>query len=252
MDYMAYGFLQLGRDREARAVWDEVNAIRKLDIDNFVAAYAFAAIPARVTLERGRWAEAATLTLHPADLGWQRFPQAESIHWFARGIGAARSGNTAGAREALARLEALRDGMVAAKSAYWAEQAEIQRRGVEAWLAQAEGRSTQAAALMRSAADLEDATEKHPVTPGAIKPARELLGELLLAQGQPAAALVEFEASQKNDPNRLGGLYGAARAAESAGDANKARRYYDRVAQLGQKADADRPEVAAARTYLKK
>ena len=142
--------------------------------------------------------------------------------------------------------------MVAAKSAYWAEQAEIQRRGVEAWLAQAEGRPTQALALMRAAADLEDATEKHPVTPGAIKPARELLGELLLAQGQPAAALVEFEASQKNDPNRLGGLYGAARAAEGAGDATKARRYYDRVAQLGQKADADRPEVAAARTYLKK
>jgi hypothetical protein len=252
MDYMTYGYLQLGRDREARAVVDEVGAIRKLDVDNFAAAFAFAAIPSRYTLERGRWADAAALTLHPADLGWQRFPQAESIHWFARGLGAARSGSPAGAREALARLEALRDAMVAAKSGYWAEQAEIQRRGVEAWLAQAEGRSTQALALMRAAADLEDATEKHPVTPGAIKPARELLGEMLLAQGQPAAALAEFETSQKIDPNRLAGLYGAARAAEGAGDTAKARRYYDRVAELGQKADADRAEVAAARAYLKR
>jgi hypothetical protein len=252
MDYMTYGYLQLGRDQEAQAVLDEVRSIKKLDVDNFAAAFAFAAIPARMTLERGRWADAAALTLHPADLGWQRFPQAESIHWFARGIGAARSGNTAGAREALARLEALRDGMVAAKSLYWAEQAEIQRRGVEAWLAQAEGRPQQAAALMRAAADLEDATEKHPVTPGAIKPARELLGEMLAAQGQPAAALAEFEACEKNDPNRLAGLYGAARAAELAGDAAKARTYYARVVALGQKADAGRGDVAAARAYLAK
>jgi tetratricopeptide (TPR) repeat protein len=225
---------------------------RSWDIDNFVAAFALAAIPARVTLERGRWSDAAGITLHPADLGWQRFPQAESLHWFARGIGAARSGNLAGAREALARLEALRDGMIAAKSNYWAEQAEIQRRGVEAWLVQAEGRKGQAVTLMRAAADLEDATEKHPVTPGAIKPARELLAELLSEQGQYAAALTEFEMSQKNDPNRLAGLYGAARAAEQAGDAAKARTYYGRIVALGQKADAGRPEVAAARAYLAK
>src|SRR4029453_8895116 len=97
---MTYGYLQLGRDREARAVVDEVGAIRKLDVDNFAAAFAFAAIPSRYTLERGRWADAAARPLPPADLGWQRFPQAESIHWFARGLGAARSGSPAGAREA--------------------------------------------------------------------------------------------------------------------------------------------------------
>jgi tetratricopeptide (TPR) repeat protein len=252
MDYMTYGFLQLGRDREAREVFDEIRSIRKLDVDHFVAAFAFAAIPARYTLERGRWAEAAVLTLHPADLGWQRFPQAEAIHWFARGVGAARSGNTAGARESIARLEALRDGMTASKNGYWAEQAEIQRRGVEAWLAQSEGRSTQAAALMRAAAELEDSTEKHPVTPGAIKPAREMLGELLLEQGQPATALIEFETSQKSEPNRLQGLYGAARAAELAGNQAKARSYYAKLAELGKNADADRPEVTRARAALAK
>ena len=252
MDYMTYGYLQLGRDREAREVVDEIRSIRKLDVDNFVAAFAFAAVPARYTLERGRWSEAAALTLHPADLGWQRFPQAEAIHWFARGVGAARSGNPGGAREALARLEALRDGMTAAKNGYWAEQAEIQRRGVEAWLAQAEGRPTQAAALMRAAAELEESTEKHPVTPGAIKPAREMLGELLLEQGQPATALIEFETSQQSEPNRLQGLYGAARAAELAGNEAKARAYYAKLAELGKNADADRPEVMRARAALVK
>ena len=252
MDYMTYGYLQLGRDREAREVVDEIRSIRKLDVDNFVAAFAFAAVPARYALERGRWSEAAALTLHPADLGWQRFPQAEAIHWFARGVGAARSGNPAGAREALARLEALRDGMTAAKNSYWAEQAEIQRRGVEAWLAQAEGRPTQAAALMRAAAELEESTEKHPVTPGAIKPAREMLGELLLEQDQPATALIEFETSQQSEPNRLQGLYGAARAAELAGNEVKARAYYAKLAELGKNADADRPEVMRARTALVK
>ena len=129
-------------DREARAVLGRDRAIRKLDVDNFVAAFAFAAIPARYTLERRPWAEAAALTLHPPELGWQRFPQAESIHWFARGS-ARRAAATPRARARRWRaLEALRDGQVAAKSAYWAEQAEIQRRGVEAWLARAEGRTT--------------------------------------------------------------------------------------------------------------
>jgi tetratricopeptide (TPR) repeat protein len=123
---------------------------------------------------------------------------------------------------------------------------------VEAWLAQAEGRSTQAAALMRAAAELEESTEKHPVTPGAIKPAREMLGELLLEQGQPAQALIEFQTSQKSEPNRLQGLYGAARAAELAGDQAKARSYYAKLAQLGKNADADRPEVMRARAALVK
>src|SRR5205807_325360 len=100
--------------------------------------------------------------------------------------------------------------------AYWAEQAEIQKLAVTAWIARAEGRNDEALALMRQAAEREDATEKHPVTPGAIQPAREMLGELLLETGQAAKALAEFEASQKTDPNRLHGLAGAARAAEAA------------------------------------
>jgi tetratricopeptide (TPR) repeat protein len=250
MDYIVYAALQLGRDREARAVLDEVRQIQKVDTDTFVAAFAFAAIPARYALERRQWSEAADLALHPPTISWPKFPQAESIVVFARGLGAARGGNVASARRDLARLEALRDAMAAAKNAYWANQAEIQRLAVAGWIARAEGRDDEALALLRQAADREDATEKHPVTPGAIQPAREMLAELLLEREQAAAALTEFEASHRNDPNRLHGLAGAARAAEAAGDRAKARTYYERLVELTKTADTERPEIVRARAFL--
>ena len=251
-DYMMYAYMQLARDGEAKALADEVLATRKLNVDHFAGAYALAAIPARYMLERGRWADAAALTLTPGDLGWEKFPQAESISWFARGIGAARSGNVPDAKQSLARLATLRDTLTAAKNAYWAEQAEIQRLAVSGWIARAEGRNEEAVTFMRQAADREDATEKHPVTPGALFPAREMLAGLLLDLGQPTQALVEFERSQKNDPNRFRGLSGAARAAELAGDRDKARTYYTQLIALTDKSDTTRPELTQAKAYLAK
>ena len=140
-----------------------------------------------------------------------------------RGLGAARNGNLAQARDDQARLAALRDALLAAKVGYWADQVDIQRLLVAGWIARAEGRNDDAVQLIRAAADREDATEKHPVTPGSIVPAREVLGELLLDLGRPAEALREFEASQQKEPNRLRGYYGVARAAELSGDAAKAK-----------------------------
>jgi tetratricopeptide (TPR) repeat protein len=249
-DYVVYAALQLAKDGEARAVVDEVRRLDKIDSEQFAAAFAFAAIPARYALERRQWAEAVELPLHPASLSWAKFPQAESIHWFARGLAAARGGNPAAARQALARLQALHGALVAAKNAYWAEQAEIQGLGVAAWIARGEGRNDEALRLLRQAADREDGTEKHPVTPGAIQPAREMLGELLLDLGQPAAALAEFEASQKIDPNRFHGLAGAALAAERGGDRAKAKRYYEHLLELTKTADSPRPEIARARAFV--
>ena len=249
-DYMMYGYLQLARDREARALVDEVTSTRKLNVDHFAGAFALAAIPARFALERGQWAEAAQLTPRPADLAWSKFPQAESIVWFARGLGAARSGDPARARQDLARLEALRDGMTAAKSLYWAHQSEVQRLAVAAWIARAEKRDDEALALMRASADAEDETEKHPVTPGPIKPARELLAEMLIELGQPASALQEVEASQRVEPNRFQGLYVAATAAALAGETGKARAYYAKLVDLGKEADPSRPELEQARRFV--
>jgi tetratricopeptide (TPR) repeat protein len=249
-DYMMYGYLQLAWDREARALVEEVTATRKLNVDHFAGAFALAAIPARYALERGQWAEAAALSPTPADLAWNRFPQAESIVWSARGLGAARNGDPARARQDLARIEALRDTLTAAKSLYWAHQSEVQRLVVVAWITRAEGRNDEALSLMRSAAEAEDATEKHPVTPGPVKPARELLGEMLIELGQPAAAVTEFEASHRVEPNRFQGLYGAARAAELAGDSAKARVYYTRLVDLAKAADSDRPELRQAKRFV--
>ncbi|HUF92482.1 MAG TPA: hypothetical protein VMR23_08910, partial [Candidatus Limnocylindria bacterium] len=250
MDYIAYATLQLGRDTEARALVDEVRGLNKIDSELFPAAYALAAIPARYAIERRQWAEASELGLHPPSLSWSKFPQAESIVAFARGVGAARGGNPGGARREMARIEALRNALTASKNAYWAEQAEIQRLGVAGWLARAEGRNDEALALMRQAADREDATEKHPVTPGAVQPAREMLGDLLLEVGQPAKALTEFEASQQREPNRLHGLAGAAAAAEAAGDRARAKTYYERLLALTTGADTQRPEIVRARAFV--
>jgi tetratricopeptide (TPR) repeat protein len=249
-DYMVYAALQLNKDREARALLDEVRRIDRVDVEHFAAAFAFAAMPARYALERRQWAEATELTLHPPTLSWSKFPQAESLVWFARGLGGARGGNLAVAREALARLEALRDAMAAARNTYWAEQAEIQRLAVAGWIARAEGRPEEAVAVLRQAADREDATEKHPVTPGPIQPAREMLAELLLETGKPAEALAHFEQSRKVEPNRFHGLAGAARAAEQAGDRARARQYYGELLTLTRTADTERPETVQARKTL--
>jgi tetratricopeptide (TPR) repeat protein len=250
MDYLMYAHLQLAQDGAAQALLDEINAIEQLDVENFVAAYALAAMPARYALERGDWAAAAALKLHPQNLAWDRFPQAEAVLVFARGLGAARSGDVEAARTDLDRLQLLREAMVATNQAYWAGQADIQSKEIEAWIALAEGENDSALAFMREAATLEDATEKHPVTPGPFVPAHELLGEMLLILEQPAEALVEFEASQQLEPNRFRGLYGAARAADAAGEVEKARAYYTELVALGASTDSERPELATAKAFL--
>ncbi|HEX2325467.1 MAG TPA: hypothetical protein VHQ00_08710, partial [Chloroflexota bacterium] len=212
--------------------------------------YAFGAIPARYALERGRWTEAAALPLHPADFNWSRFPEAEAVAVFARALGAARSGDAAGAGPEVDRLAVLRDALTARGDPYWAEQVDIRREVALAWTARAAGRNEEALALARRAADREDATDKHPVTPGPILPARELLGELLLELNAPAEALAAFEASHRVEPNRFRGLYGAARAAELAGAPELARRYYGQLLVLGAQADEERPELQRARAFL--
>ena len=232
LDYLVYAHLQLGEEREAKAIVDQVLALKRVPEENFVAAHAVAAIPARYAIERARWQDASRLVVSPAepDFAWQQFPHAEAVLVFARGLGAARSGDIAGARRDAERLGKLKEAMLEGKLGYWAGQADIQIGVVNAWIARAGGRNDEALQLLRAAADREDSTEKNTVTPGPLKPARELLGELLLELGRPAQALPEFEATMQKEPNRLRGLYGAARAAEAAGDAGKAREYYAKLA----------------------
>jgi tetratricopeptide (TPR) repeat protein len=252
MDYLAYAYLQGAQDQKAKSIVDETSAITRVELENFAAAYAFTAIPARYALERRRWSEATALKVHPSAFPWDRFPYAEATIYFSRAIGSVRIGDVSSARKDIEKLASLQNALVKAKNDYWAGQVEIQRQVAAAWLALAEGKHEEALKLMRAAADLEDSTEKHPVTPGTIVPARELLAEMLLELNQPEQALKEFEASQRVEPNRFRSLYGAARAAELAGDMEKARMYYAKLISICEHADTERTELEQAKAFLAK
>src|SRR5947199_2001432 len=197
--------------------------------------YALAVSPARYVVERGDWKAASELAVRPSPL-----PQVQAISYFARALGAARSGNPEAATADIAKLAELRDKLRDAKDAYWSEQVDIQRQVATAWMLYAEGKHDDALKVMSAAADAEDRTEKHPVTPGVPKPARELYGVMLLEIGLAKEALASFEATLKKEPNRLGAYVGAAAAAEKAGDVAKARGYYKQVVAIAGEADATR------------
>src|SRR5262249_47988500 len=250
LDYVVYAYLQTGQDRQARAALEDLSANQKSEPESFIAAYAYAAIPARVALEQHRWTEAATLGPASKSFPWDRFAWAEAITAFGRAVGAARSGDAVKARAEAQKLDGYRTALIAAKQSFWAEQVDVQQRAASAWAARAEGKNEEAVKLMRAAADLEDSTEKHPVTPAPVVPARELLGEMLLELNQPALALVEFEASAAREPNRFNGLYGAARAAELSGNTATARTLYTQLVAQCAQADSDRPELKQAKAAL--
>jgi hypothetical protein len=245
-DFRSHTHLQLAQDREAGRIVDERNTIEKLVPVRLPNETAFAAIPVRYAIERGHRAEAA---LEPRGLS---FPQAQAIIHFGRALDAARGGDLASAHRDVEKLQALRDALSQAKNAYWAEQVEIQHRAAAAWVSRAEGRHTEAVVTMRSAADLEDAGEKHIAMENRLVPMRELFGELLLEVHEPAVALVEFEPSLQRVPNRFRSFSGAARAAELAGDREKAKAFYAKLVALADKADTDRPELVYARAFLAK
>ena len=209
MDYLEYAYLQIGDDAAAEKVVADMSAVSKVDIPRYPAAYAFAATPARYALERHQWAEAAALKVRPDWFPWEDFPWAEAVIHFARGLGAARLGDLETARREQERLAEIRSGLATAKGDYnWADQVEVQRRALGAWIARASHQDAEAVAELRSAADLEDSTEKHPVTPGAVLPAREQLGDLLLELGRPANAATEYELVLQRSPGRRNSLRG--------------------------------------------
>ncbi len=256
MDYQMYAYLQTGQDRAAKELMDKVNSVAaRLDPRELCGAapgsaglFASASIPSRYALERGQWAQAAALPRRPSD-----FAYADAPRYFARALGMARSGKIETARQEIKSLEALRDKLLNQKDAYWSSQVEIQRQAASAWLTYAEGNPAAALEMMNKAASAEDATEKSAVTPGPLAPARELLGEMLLEAKKPAEALAAFEMNMKKEPNRFRSLYGAARAAEAAGNSQKAAEYYKQLVQVCARADSPaRPELQAAKQFLGK
>jgi tetratricopeptide (TPR) repeat protein len=249
MDYMEYAYLQMGRDREAKRVVDELLTFGRANVPNLPMAYAIAAIPARYAVERRNWPEAAALTLPPMPFPWERFPWAEAMVSFTRALGAAHTGDVAGAETEIAKLQSWKEKLDQAKDDYWAKQVEVQRLAASGILAHAKGNDKQAVELVRAAADLDATMDKHPATPAEVLPARELLADLLLELNDPAAALKEYEQSVGTERNRFRSILGIARAAKQTGDTPKARDAYDKLVTLAS-ADADRPELVEAKAFL--
>ena len=246
MDYLVYAYLQLGQDSKAKAVVDDMMTVTGFTETFIGGPYALAVSPARYAIERDDWKTAATLEVRPNPLA-----QVQAITYFARALGAARLGNPEAAKADIAKLGELRDKLRDAKDAYWSGQVDIQAQVASAWVLYAEGKYDEALKAMSAAADAEDKTEKHPVTPGVPKPARELYGVMLLERAMPNEALAAFEATLKKEPNRLGAYVGAAKAAEKSGDLNKARAYYEKIVAIAVDADKTRTDVADARAHLK-
>ena len=253
LDYQIYAYLQMSEDGKARAIVQRAPGIAtRLQANAITGAapvtagvYAAAAIPARFALERGNWNDAATLPASSTSV-----PYADAVTHFARALGAARSGRADAAGPDIEQLGTLRDRLAQVNDPYWREQVDIERRVALAWVAFAGRRTTEALSLMREAADAEDATDKAAISPGPLAPARELLGEMLLASGDAKGALDAFTATMTKEPNRLRSLAGGAAAAEQSGNLPLAGQYYRTLLQVAAASDADRPELQRARAFV--
>ena len=243
-DYLVYAYLQLDQDKNAGDVIDDM-AASTFGPDAFAAHFALAASPARYMVERGDWKGAAELQVRP-----NKFPHVMAITYFARALGAARAGNPDAAKADIAKLVELRDKLTDAKVAYWPQIVGIQQQIATAWTLYAEGKYDDALKTMSAAADAEDKTEKHPVTPGPLTPARELYGYMLLDRGMAKEALAAFEATMAKEPNRFNGYAGAAKAAQALGDKPKAKANYEKLVALASAGDNDRPVLAEAKAFV--
>jgi tetratricopeptide (TPR) repeat protein len=247
-DFTVYARLQLSQDRQAadlmaKALATPSRGDRPSGMADFTAK---AAMPARYALERADWTAAAALAVTPT-----AFPQADAVTRFTRALGMARTGNPAGARAEIEEMRSLGATLERAGDGYWAARVGDQILAASAWVALAGGGRAEAVQLMTKAADAEDGSIKHVAMENRLYPMRELLADLLLEAGHPDRALVEYARSLQQYPNRYRGLYGAARAAEAAGDTKLAADYYARLVALAGKADTPRPETARAAAYVK-
>lgn len=245
LDFLVYAYLQLGKDKDARQILDSLCRLKPFASVRLTVDTALAAMPARFALERGRWDEAADLPVRES-----QYLQAQSIAYFARALGSARSGKSEAALDEISRLRGIKDRLAATKDEYWAGQTDVQIEAAEAWVLFGQGRRSEALVRMRHAADLDDASVKNVAMENKLLPVRELLGELYAVSGDNINALAEFERSLKANPNRFRSLAGAAIAARRAGHAKTSKRFYRALLKLTRASDGDRTEILDARSYL--
>ena len=252
LDYVVYGYLQTANDEQAVSVLEQLKALEPPFQNHAATAYAFAAVPARIALERQDWSAASKLQPGwPAEVPWDQYPHLVAIPEFARALGAARGGEIATAETAIARLQELQRRAAALPGAYdWGTQVAIQAVTVEAWLELERGDHERALELMAEAAEMEQGTEKNPVTPGAVLPATELYGDMLMEAGRFEAAKAQYDRALERSPNRFNSLYGAGLAAEKAGDAATATALYGRLLSNCPSPSGAAPRLRHARAFV--
>jgi tetratricopeptide (TPR) repeat protein len=251
LDYLVYAYLQQGRDDMAK---EQLEYLRSMDavfpVSNKVG-YSFASVPTRYTLERKSWSDAASLELNAADLAWDDYPWEKSIVSFGRVLGAVHTGNIRAAKQDLASLEENRAKLMEKSRTYEANQVQIQVLASQAWILFYEGNKDEAIRLMTEAAKMEDATDKHPVTPGEVLPARELLADMFMEIKEYTKALEAYEADLQRHAGRFNGLYGAGLAAKNSGNHEKAVKYFQQLLDVAALSDGKRPELVVAKSFLK-
>jgi tetratricopeptide (TPR) repeat protein len=251
LDYAVYAYLQQSQYEKAKEISYLLDTLRGPYQPLPQIAYSLAAIPGRIALEYQKWNEAANLSLTHPNFPWKNFPQYEALLYYAKGIGAGRSKNIEIAEQSLKKLEELQKTFRDAESnKYWIDQIEIQKKVVKAWKLYAQNEINESLELMTAAADLEDATSKNPVTPGALLPAREMLGDLYLDLNRPKDALIQYEFSLKNNPNRFNTLFNAGKSAELSGDMKKAKFYYSELLKLNKDLKSNRQQIVYARNFI--
>lgn len=252
LDYLTYAYLQKGENGLAKKQWDYLKTINEVSPLNFKVAYAFASIPSRYLMENKLWKEAANLKIHYINFPWEKFQWQKAMIHFTRLMGSANILNLVAAKAELTELTGIYNKLFKQKDLYQANQVQVQIKTSEAWIKFKEGKNDEALKLMNFAADMEDKTEKHPVTPGELIPARELLGDMLLQMNKPDEALKSYEADLQRHRNRFNGIYGAAFAAEKSNNFEKANIYYQLLTSIANSPHSNRPELETARLFLKK
>jgi len=252
LDYLVYSYLQQSQYEKAYSVVEDLNKLSGTFQSHPATAYAIGAIRGRLALEYQKWDSAAKLSLaDQANFPLEKFPQFEALVYYAKGIGAARNGDFKIAKTSYNRLDELEVKLNKSKyNAYWANQVDIQKRVVKAWETYAKGEKENALQLLESAADMEDASEKNPVTPGQLLPVREMFGDLLLELGKPKKALTQYEKCLTINPNRFNSIYGAGRSAELIGNKKKAKSYYTTLLKNCESSDLSRERLKHASNII--
>jgi tetratricopeptide (TPR) repeat protein len=250
LDYLVYAYLQQGRDDKAK---EQVEYLKSMDVIfplNNKVAYTFSSVPTRYALERKNWKDASELSLTLENFPWENFPWESSMVSFGRVLGAVHTRNVDKAQKDLAQLKANHARLIEKNKTYEAIQVQVQVKAAEGWIRFYQGDKQEAIRLMTESAVMEDATDKHPVTPGEVLPARELLGDLYFEMGEFKKALEAYEADLKRHPGRFNGLYGAGLSAHRSGDKAKAIAFFKELVTTSSLSDRQRPELKIAESIL--